>query len=124
MITSTAALAGAAALGRAPDAAGTPRRPAAGLEDVLYGRVAAAPVPAGRLSTAITAARGDFRDARYDRVPAALPKIITAAQATLDNATAGERAEASGLLAGAYILAAGFAVKINDDPLSWTMPRR
>src|SRR5487761_823918 len=35
MITRTAALAGAAALGRAPGGTGTPRRPAAGLEDVL-----------------------------------------------------------------------------------------
>jgi transcriptional regulator with XRE-family HTH domain len=124
MITGTAALAGAAALGRAPGTAGTPGRPAAGLEDVLYGRADAAPVPAGRLRAAITAARGDFRDARYDRVPAALPKIIAAAQAARDNAGSGERAEASGLLADAYLLAADYAVKVNDDPLSWTTSDR
>ena len=57
-------------------------------------------------------------------MPAALPKIIAAAQATRDSAGAGERAEASGLLADAYILAADFAVKINDDPLSWTTSDR
>ena len=124
MITGTAALAGAAALGRQLGGTGTPRRPAAGLEDVLYGKVEAAPVSAGTLRAAITAARGDFRDARYDRVPAALPKIIAAAQATRENAGAGDRAEASGLLADAYILAADFAVKINDDPLSWTTSDR
>src|SRR5580658_2423128 len=66
MITSTAALAGAAALSRAPGG-GSPRNPAGGLEDVLYGRVEAAPVDAGRLRAAVTAARGDFRDAHYDR---------------------------------------------------------
>jgi hypothetical protein len=69
-------------------------------------------------------ARGDFRDARYDRVPATLPKVIAAAQATRDSAGAGERAEASGLLADAYLLAADFAVKVNDDPLSWTTSDR
>lgn len=124
MITGTAALAGAAALGRMPAAAGTPRRPAAGLEDVLYGHVEAAPADPSRLRAAITAARGDFRDARYDRVPAALPKIIAAAQATQQNAGSGDRAEASGLLADAYLLAADFAVKVNDDPLSWTTSDR
>ncbi len=93
MITSIAALAGAAALSRAPGATGSPRNPAGGLEDVLYGHVEAAPVDAGKLRAAVTAVRGDFRDARYDRVPAALPKIIAAAQATRDNAGAGERAE-------------------------------
>jgi transcriptional regulator with XRE-family HTH domain len=124
MITGTAALAGAAALGRVPAAAGTPRRPAAGLDDVLYGQVDAAPVLAATLRAAVTATRGDFRDARYDRVPAALPKLIAAAQATRDNAGAGERAEASGLLADVYVLAADFAVKVNDDPLSWTTSDR
>ena len=125
MITRTAALAGAAALSRAPGGTGSPRNPAGGLEDVLYGHVEAAPVDAGRLRAAVTAARGDFRDARYDRVPAALPKIVAAAaQATRDNAGAGERAEASGLLADAYLLAADFAVKVNDDPLSWTTSDR
>lgn len=91
---------------------------------MLYGQADAAPVPVDKLRAAITVARGDFRDARYDRVPAALPKIIAAAQATRDNAGAGDRAEASGLLADAYILAADFAVKINDDPLSWTTSDR
>jgi transcriptional regulator with XRE-family HTH domain len=124
MIAGTAAFAGAAALGRAPVAAGVPRRPVAGLEDVLYGQADAVPVDPGRLRAAITVARGDFRDARYDRVPAVLPKIIAVAQATRDNAGGAERAEASGLLADAYLLAADFAVKVNDDPLSWTTSDR
>src|SRR5712691_12006974 len=101
-----------------------PRNPAAGLEDVLYGRAHAAPVPAVTLRAVIGAARGDFRDARYDRVPMALPKIIAAAQATSQDAGPGQRAEASALLTDAYILAADFAVKINDDPLLIVDARR
>ena len=46
----------------------------------------AAPVPADKLRAAITGRAADFRAARYDRVPAALPKLIAAAQATSDNA--------------------------------------
>jgi hypothetical protein len=107
-----------------PGATGTSGRPVAGLEDVLYGRADTAPVHPGTLRAAITVARGDFRDARYDQLPAALPKVIAAAQAARDSAGAGERAEASGLLADAYLLAADFAVKINDDPLSWTTSDR
>jgi hypothetical protein len=53
-----------------------------------------------------------------------LPKIIAAAQATSQDAGSGQLAEASGLLADAYLLAADFAVKINDDPLSWTTADR
>jgi transcriptional regulator with XRE-family HTH domain len=116
MITSTAALAGAAALGQVPD--GKHRCPAGRLEDVLYSRADAPPVPVASLRAAITTARSAFRDARYDRLPVALPQIIAAAQTTGENAGYGDRAEASGLLADAYILAADFAVKINDDPLS------
>jgi transcriptional regulator with XRE-family HTH domain len=119
MITSTAALAGATALGQVPSGTGTSRSSAARLEDVLYGRVDTAPVPAATLRAAITTARGDFRDARYGRLPAVLPRIIAAAQATRENASSGNRSETSGLLADAYILAADYAVKINDDPLSW-----
>jgi transcriptional regulator with XRE-family HTH domain len=119
MITSTAALAGTAALGKAGGASGTPANPEIRLEDVLYGRTDAAPVPLDRLGAAVTRARNDFRAARYGQLPVVLPKIIAAAQATSENAGSNGRAQASGLLADAYILAADFAVKINDDPLSW-----
>jgi transcriptional regulator with XRE-family HTH domain len=119
LLAGTAALAGAAALGPAgPGRHGPGPGPAAALEDVLYGRADAAPVPLARLRAAIAGARDDFRAARYDRLPAALPKVIAAAQATSDNADS-EHAEASTMLADAYILAADFAVKLNDDPLAW-----
>jgi hypothetical protein len=119
MITSTAALAGIAAVGKAGGASGTPANPEIRLEDVLYGRTDAAPVSMDRLGAAVTRARNDFQAARYGQLPVVLPKIIAAAQATSENAGSNGRAQASGLLADAYILAADFAVKINDDPLSW-----
>jgi hypothetical protein len=113
LLAGTAALAGAAALG--PAGLG----PAATLDDVLYGRSGAASIPLPRLRALIARTREDFRAARYDRLPAALPRLIAAAQATSDEAGSAEHGEASGLLADAYILATDFAVKINDDPLAW-----
>jgi hypothetical protein len=117
MLAGTAALAGAAAL--ASGRRSTPPAPAAGLEDVLYGRANAAPIPLASLRASITAARDDFRAARYDRLPGTLPGLIAAARATSDSAGTSEHADASTLLADAFILAADFAVKLNDDPLAW-----
>ncbi len=119
MITSSAALAGAAALRRAAGSPGTAPGPGPRLEDVLYGRIDAAPAAVVRLRVAIGGARDDFRAARYDRLPAMLPRIIATAQATSEHAASSEHAQATGLLAEAYILAADYAVKINDDPMSW-----
>ena len=120
LLAGAAALAGATALARGTAGrTGAPPGSAAGLEDVLYGRTEAAPVPLAELRASTTAARDDFRAARYDRLPSALPRLIAAAQATSDNAGSVEHAEARTLLADAYILAADFAVKINDDPLAW-----
>lgn len=117
LLAGTAALAGIAALGSTRR--GTPPAPVAGLEDVLYGRAEAAPVPLAGLRASITAAREDFRAARYDRLPATLPGLIATARATNDSADSSEQSDASTLLADAFILAADFAVKLNDDPLAW-----
>ncbi len=120
LLAGAAALAGATALARGTAGrTGASPGSAAGLEDVLYGRTVAAPVPLTELRASTAAARGDFRAARYDRLPSALPRLIAAAQATSDNANSGEQAEARTLLADVYILAADFTVKINDDPLAW-----
>lgn len=111
MLTGTAALAGAAALGGRPG-------PAASLKDVLYSRTEATPVSLAALRTSITAVRSDFQAARYDRVTAALPRLLAVAQAT-SGASDTQNSDASTLLADAYIVAADFAVKINNDPLAW-----
>jgi transcriptional regulator with XRE-family HTH domain len=120
MLGTAAALAGAAALGKATEGlVAAQRRPAVALEDVLYGRADAAPVSLVALRAAINWARNDFREARYERLPGALPGLVASAQATREHAGVGESAAASELLADAYIVAADFAVKINDDPLAW-----
>ena len=79
----------------------------------------ATPVPLAGLRDSIASARADFQAARYDRLPAILPRLIATARATSDSAASSEQADASTLLAGAFILAADFAVKLNDDPLAW-----
>ena len=116
LLAGTAALAGAVALGSVRRS--TPG-PAVGLEDVLYSRAEAMPVPLAGLRDSIVSARADFQAARYDRLPAILPRLIATARATSDSAGSSEQADASTLLAGAFILAADFAVKLNDDPLAW-----
>ncbi len=99
--------------------------PAAGLEDMLYHSTAnAEPVPLAALRTAVTGVRSDFQNARYDRMGASLPALIAIATATRDRADGHERATASTLLADAYITAASFMVKLNDDPLAWTTADR
>ena len=116
MLTGTAALAGAAALGGIRAA-----RPghAISVHDVLYGRTSAAPVTLPELRASIVAARSDFQTARYEQVTTALPRLLAAAQATTDAVDSSQHADTSTLLADAYLLAADFAVKINDDPLAW-----
>jgi transcriptional regulator with XRE-family HTH domain len=124
LLTRAAGLAGAAALGL--PAAGWARTasPRGGLEEVLYGNLAAEPVPLAALRDAATWARACFQAARYDRLAAVLPDLIGVAAATRDNAGGDERAAASALLADAYIAAAGFAVKLNDDAFGWALADR
>jgi hypothetical protein len=53
-----------------------------------------------------------------------LPRVIRSATATRDSASGDGRVTASALLADAYIVAANFAVKLNDDPVAWTLADR
>ncbi len=76
------------------------------------------------LRTATIEARGFFQTARYDRLTAVLPRLIATAVSTRDNADGDDRAVASALLADAYIVAANLVVKVNDDPLAWTLADR
>lgn len=121
MLTGAAVLVGTTVLsGQAPARRALPRiGGSAALEDVLYRKTEAVPVPLSRLRVMLDASRAEFRNARYGRLPNALSGLIAAAHATAEDAGSTERAAAKGLLADAYILAADFAVKINDDPLSW-----
>jgi transcriptional regulator with XRE-family HTH domain len=125
LLAGAAGLAGAAALGRPPAGPAPPRAdPAGGLQDLLYGGAAAEPVPLAVLHAATTGARADFQSARYDRLSAGLTHLIATGTATRDNADGDDRAIVSALLAQAYIVAANFMVKLNDDPLAWTLADR
>ena len=81
-------------------------------------------MPLSALRTATTAARAAFQTARYDRLPASLPRLIATATASRDNATGTARTAASTHLADAYIVAANFMIKLNDDPLAWALADR
>src|SRR6266699_1833735 len=52
------------------------------------------------------------------------PALIATAAATRDSANGDDRAAASALLADAYIVAANFVIKLNDDPVAWTLADR
>lgn len=118
-------LAGAAAFGL-PQAAHTygVGDPAGGVEDLLLRGATTQPVPLTTLRSAATQARSDFQAARYDRLAAGLPTVIGTAHATRDHTDGDNRLAASALLADAYIVAANFMVKLNDDPLAWTTADR
>jgi transcriptional regulator with XRE-family HTH domain len=123
MLAAAAGLAGAALIPPGAARAKTVSARSAGLEDLLYGYTAA-PVPMPDLRAAVTAKRQEFQTARYDRLSAGLPPLIGSAVATRQDADSGQQASASGLLAEAYIVAANFAVKLNDDPLALALADR
>jgi transcriptional regulator with XRE-family HTH domain len=126
LLTGTAGLVGAAALGF-PLGAGsrTLADPGAGVEEMLYRSTAdVEPVPLTKLRTAVTGIRAAFQNARYDRMAASLPPLIATATATRDHADIQDRGTASTLLAHVYITAASFMVKLNDDLLAWTTADR
>jgi transcriptional regulator with XRE-family HTH domain len=125
LLAGAAGLASAAALGiPAGGRAKAPADPRAGLESLLYGQAAAAPVSATTLRAAVTQARADFQTARYDRLAISLPGLVGAAAATRQAVGLQEQAAANTLLAEAYITAANFMVKLNDDPLALTLADR
>lgn len=125
LLAAAAGLAGAATFSRPGAAsANSPADLAGGLQDLLYGGGTAEPVPVPRLRAATIRARSDFQAACYDRLTATLPRLIAIATATRDCADGDERSAASTLLANAYIAAANLMIKLNDDPLAWTMADR
>ncbi|WP_319680097.1 helix-turn-helix transcriptional regulator [Streptomyces sp. AK02-01A] len=119
-------LAGAVGLGAAmatgPAAAAVARTgpafadPAAALEAALFQPPAAEPLPLDRLALALAAARGDFAGARYESLSEELPRLIATAEATRDSLAPGLRRDrAHAMVARAYVLASGLAVKIHSE---------
>jgi hypothetical protein len=127
LLAAATGLAGAAALSQPGTARARARNqadPAGGIQDLLYGGGRTEPVPVPVLRAATVSARTDFQAARYDRLTATLPRLIATAIATRDGVGGDDRATASTLLADAYIAAANFMIKLNDDPLAWTVADR
>ncbi|RJL23198.1 hypothetical protein D5H75_32995 [Bailinhaonella thermotolerans] len=129
MLSSAAGLAGAAALGSLPAAparAGTAPLLALGeLENLVYGFPReAAPVPLTLVRRNVASARADFAAARYDRLAAALPSLLSTAAATRAHADVDHAAAAAAVLADAYGVASALAVKRNDDQLAWSTADR
>ena len=124
LLTGAAGLA-AGALGLPPAARAVPVRPAAALEDLLYGGLEkASPTSLATLRSAAARAHGLFQAARYDQLSAELPRLIAAATATRDHTGGDPRLAAEALLADAYTVAGAFALKLNEDLLGWAMADR
>ncbi|MFE2970138.1 helix-turn-helix domain-containing protein [Streptomyces sp. NPDC059340] len=107
-LASTATTAAAADSNTATD-------PAAALESALFQPITAEPMPLDRLSLALTAARSDFREARYTSLGEELPAVIAAAEATRDSLSGTRREHASTIVARAYVLASELTVKAHSD---------
>jgi hypothetical protein len=123
LLTGVAGLAGGAALARPAVSRAQGASSPAGLEDSLFGSGTGEPVPPATLRAAINAAREDFQTARYDRLALRLPALIRTAVAT-NQAADRDQTGTSSLLADAYITAANFMVKLNDDPLALSLADR
>lgn len=98
--------------------------PVVALESVLYSSTSDEPTSLSALRAMVVRARADFRSARYGRLAQELPPLLAAAISTHRAADAGERATAVTLLTEAYIVAANFMVKLNDDTFAMTLADR
>ncbi|MFE5117879.1 helix-turn-helix domain-containing protein [Streptomyces sp. NPDC056669] len=116
LLTGAAAIGVTAALGVPPAAAASGGGdPAAPLEDYLFRRPSAAPLPVARLVQETASARADFRAARYTSLGHALPGLLAAVSATWEEASGHAREKAGVVLARAYVLAAELALKQHSD---------
>ncbi|NYI05344.1 helix-turn-helix domain-containing protein [Allostreptomyces psammosilenae] len=97
---------------------------ATALEHVLFQPTPTEPLPLQRLVAALTAARADFRAARYADFAAHLPALIAAAESTRAAAPHGRtREQAAACVARAYVLATELAIKSHAD-LAWATADR
>nr|WP_231957037.1 MULTISPECIES: helix-turn-helix transcriptional regulator [unclassified Actinoplanes] len=114
-------LAGAAAVGAAALPVLPPSASAAAgdtIQDMLFGRLAAEPLPAQQLAAQIAAARADFRAARYTRLARRLPRLLAQAAASRSAAGTGAEAAAAQRLAEAYGIATQLLIKLHDDSMA------
>jgi hypothetical protein len=112
-----------------------PARPPAGstgpdavstrLEQLLTGAgTPAAPVPSRVLETGLAAAWRAFDTCRYQALAERLPRLVSAASASRDQAAGRSRQACSSALADAYVLASELALKVNEDGIAWVAADR
>jgi transcriptional regulator with XRE-family HTH domain len=94
------------------------------IEDVLFGRVAAEPIPNGQLSAQIAAARADLRATRYVQLSRRLPGLLAQAIAVRDTTVGEHAATANGKVAQAFNLATRLLIKLHDDGMAWACADR
>ncbi|MFB9240001.1 helix-turn-helix domain-containing protein [Plantactinospora siamensis] len=120
--TTTAAVTGALVLPL--DQAAAAHGMADTVEDVLFGRVSAAPIPGNQLAAQLAAARADFRATRYTQLARRLPRLLAQAIAGRDAATVDEVPLAAGRLAQAYNVATQLLIKLHDNGMAWATADR
>ena len=119
-------IAGSATLGVSailPQPAGAAARGGT-IEEVLFGRISADPLPAGQLAAQIAAARADYRAARYTRLARRLPHLLAQAVASRAAADTGDQAAAASRLAQAYGVATQLLIKMHDNGMAFATADR
>jgi hypothetical protein len=94
------------------------------VEDVIFGRVAAVPLPDHQLGAQLAAAKADFRACRYSQLARRLPRLLAQAAAGRDQAPAGQAERASARLSQAYCIATQLLIKLHDDGMAWSTSDR
>lgn len=94
------------------------------VEDVIFGKVTAVPLPDQQLAAQLAAARADFRACRYSQLARRLPRLLAQATAGRDQALAGQAERASVRLSQAYCVATQLLIKLYDDGMAWATSDR
>jgi transcriptional regulator with XRE-family HTH domain len=118
----------AGALGLATGAAVPPTDVSAGpistVEDVIFGRLTAAPLHDHQLGAQLAVARADFRACRYSQLARRVPRLLAHAVASRDEATADGTQAASARLSQAYCVATQLLIKLHDNGIAWATSDR
>jgi transcriptional regulator with XRE-family HTH domain/tetratricopeptide (TPR) repeat protein len=94
------------------------------IEDVLFGRAGATPIPDNQLAAQIAAARADFRATRYSQLARRLPRLLAQAVAGRDAAAISDAPLAAARLAQTYTLATELLIKLHDNGMAWATADR
>ncbi|MFV8182391.1 MULTISPECIES: helix-turn-helix transcriptional regulator [unclassified Streptomyces] len=97
--------------------------PAGLLEAALFQPQPAKPMSPARLQHALSAARRDFRAARYAVLGEDLGRLIAVGEATREVTTGAARVQTQSVVARSYVLASELAVKVNSD-VAWATADR